>query len=1067
VRQKLDDRYRGLSQISRRGGRRTGLAQDRVTGATVVVKTGPLETIRREALCLLALPPGVAPAVLDLVWHGSGRLLLVLEKLPGTSLQDAAPKIPMTRVAHLAQAICQCLVSVHRIGWIHADLKPQHIFVREEPGGLAVRLLDFGFAIDRFANLPEQNPGGTLPYMAPELRRGWILDGRADLYSLGVILQELFPQLHEDPRWTPILDTLVDEAPARRYPHAVALRDELSATFGPAPGVDCLPRFGSGPMRGRDATLDRLLRGLQARPGERTLVQARPGVGLTRFLQEAVLGAAFANGPPTRTIDVPSLHPDQDLPGMLEFLEEQRGNEEVILCGLADPSPGLHWSGELCGGRLRAALSRPEWHSFALTPLDRESLFEIVAASLGPEGRAARELASELHERTEGDLRSCAEGFLHCARVAGTEDGLGWHVDPAQLDQALAAWNPPPPAPHLADIPAHAVEALRLCALAGKSFPEKLARDLLAAFGEASHSLLLREHGYLVAEREARLRFVTANLFREAAAGAEKRSGEIDSWLNTHYVPDPDLVDEVLEACLRARRVGDMVRESSYLSVAFERADTQRRWQDALRLLAYSQPLPRTWTLDLVHQQVDTLLQILGSEWSRERLLVAVAMGRHTTGATFQVSLLEEAAGGSDPKATVAALLELAGRLADRPGDIACESHLKRLHELVGVSGGPPPGVLNFLEARRAIASGEAEAAARLAEKAAIALRGSGQLYESLNLQLLAVLQFSRDQAAAALTLHEAIATARDAEVSAQMRYNLAMMYNLMGKLELSAACADEGIREASDGLSRLRLLGLRTWRAWAWADLDRIEPACEEARVLLKTSVARHSPKHVVMLRLLLGYCHLHRGSGSEAIQEVAQAWDDASHGSPAAQRWDSLRCLVDTLLDLEAWDRVHEHGASISHSTEGNDPQAITTSARTNALVAQENGHLAEAAGLLEERLPMMPALENVHARARYFHHLGRVYLAQSLERPDAAAAERAAGSFQKAIDTLTQPGNGYYRARALFGLAEARRAAGDSGGASTSFDRAIALAREIRSRGLLAQCLQARARMRMERS
>jgi tetratricopeptide (TPR) repeat protein len=382
------------------------------------------------------------------------------------------------------------------------------------------------------------------------------------------------------------------------------------------------------------------------------------------------------------------------------------------------------------------------------------------------------------------------------------------------------------------------------------------------------------------------------------------------------------------------------------------------------------------------------------------------------------------------------------------------------------VSGRPSPGVLDFIEARRAMAAGKMEAAAELAERAAAALRGSGHRYESLNLQLLAVLRFSRDQRAAALTLREAIATAQDAEVSAQMHHNLALMYNRLGKLELSAACADEGIREAPDGLSHLRLLGLRTRRAWAWADLDRIEPAREEACALLKTYAVRSASKHVVTIRLLLGYCHLHRGSGFGAIREVAQAWEDASHSPPASQRWDSLRCLVDTLLDLQAWDHVHEHGASISQPTDGNDPLALTTAARAKALVAQEEGHLSTSAGLLKEQLQTARTLENLQARARYLHHFGIVHVAQSLGRLDAAAAERAAGMFQEAIDILIKPGNGYYRARALLGLAEARRAAGDSGGASAALDRAIADARQIRSQGLLAECLQVRVRMHMER-
>ncbi len=97
-------------------------------------------------------------------------------------------------VAGLGRQIADALAFVHRAGVYHRDLKPTNVLLA--PGGRPV-LLDFNLSNDgRFA---AARLGGTLPYMAPEqvqalLDGGLVppeLDGRADLFSLGVVLYEL------------------------------------------------------------------------------------------------------------------------------------------------------------------------------------------------------------------------------------------------------------------------------------------------------------------------------------------------------------------------------------------------------------------------------------------------------------------------------------------------------------------------------------------------------------------------------------------------------------------------------------------------------------------------------------------------------------------------------------------------------------------------------------------------------------------------------------------------------------------------------------------------------------
>ncbi len=130
--------------------------------------------------------------IFDINESSDGLHYFVMEYLEGTPLSRLPrPMDPSTVACLLAQA-CDALEAVHRCGVVHRDLKPDNLLMMERQGELPVlKVLDFGVAKAlRDPGAQEQTVAGqvfgTPAYMAPEQWAGQPVDGRADLYSLGV-----------------------------------------------------------------------------------------------------------------------------------------------------------------------------------------------------------------------------------------------------------------------------------------------------------------------------------------------------------------------------------------------------------------------------------------------------------------------------------------------------------------------------------------------------------------------------------------------------------------------------------------------------------------------------------------------------------------------------------------------------------------------------------------------------------------------------------------------------------------------------------------------------------------
>ena len=190
-----------------------------------------------------------------------GLLYLVMRLLPGQSLVDriAKGKLPPAEAARIALECARALAAAHAVGVVHRDIKPANILL--DANGNAT-VTDFGIALvtSRPARELHGATTGTPHYMSPEQSLGEHIDGRSDVYALGVVLYEMLtgtcpfsgrnameiiaqhisaaiPKLSEREPETPValvrlVDRMLSKDPAGR-PTADELVKELTAASTP------------------------------------------------------------------------------------------------------------------------------------------------------------------------------------------------------------------------------------------------------------------------------------------------------------------------------------------------------------------------------------------------------------------------------------------------------------------------------------------------------------------------------------------------------------------------------------------------------------------------------------------------------------------------------------------------------------------------------------------------------------------------------------------------------------------------------------------------------------------
>jgi len=209
--QVLDQRYQVVRKLGEGGMSFVYEAKDISSGESVAVKimTPKLaqdrtaaERLRREAGLAMRLDHPNICRIMRLGETEDGLIYLVMPLLKGELLSDKEVRegpIPLEIGVPIMRQVCDALDVAHQQQIIHRDLKPENIFICPEPSGaLKAVVTDFGLAKERRAE-----PGmakltatgiilGTPEFMSPEQIRGKPLDGRSDIYALGLVAYEMF-----------------------------------------------------------------------------------------------------------------------------------------------------------------------------------------------------------------------------------------------------------------------------------------------------------------------------------------------------------------------------------------------------------------------------------------------------------------------------------------------------------------------------------------------------------------------------------------------------------------------------------------------------------------------------------------------------------------------------------------------------------------------------------------------------------------------------------------------------------------------------------------------------------
>lgn len=368
--------------------RATQLQVGRPVAVKILAAEGTLEVRFKKRFCREAsIASQLAhPNIVSVYDYGEteqGDLFMVMELLPGRSLAEllaSTGPLPLERALDIAMQVARGLRKAHGQGVVHRDLKPANIMVDTDDEGIdRVKVLDFGL-VKMFAEDGDPGPYrealtragcmvGTPEYVSPEQALGDRIDGRADLYSLGVVMfqmitgrlpfsgssilevvnQHLTAPVPEFAAFTPRVhcppaaEAVIRRAMAKRADERFESMSELLRAL-----KQIWTELGQG-VYGSDASLDLLDAGL------RPLLVGEPPA-LLEPASHAAAGDVLATGDVVASVDPgPSLLADVPAPLGISDSQEAALPRTLPPPGLRGSGRRLLWWGAVCLGVAAAA----------------------------------------------------------------------------------------------------------------------------------------------------------------------------------------------------------------------------------------------------------------------------------------------------------------------------------------------------------------------------------------------------------------------------------------------------------------------------------------------------------------------------------------------------------------------------------------------------------------------------------------------------------------------------------------------------------------------------------------
>jgi len=229
------------------------LAAERTQGEDMVTR------FEQEARTIARLDHPNIVSIFDVGRTDDSRLYYVMPYLPNGDLSTRDLRTDETGIVTIVRALVRALGYAHKLGVVHRDVKPENVLFDKLDRPL---LADFGIALANgdFARVTREGSTiGSSGYMSPEQSRGFSLDGRADLYSLGVVTYEMLsgdlpfkgpdtlavalahveqpiPRLPSRcKRWQPFIDKAMAKSPDERFQNAEQMEsalDTIAAQLG-------------------------------------------------------------------------------------------------------------------------------------------------------------------------------------------------------------------------------------------------------------------------------------------------------------------------------------------------------------------------------------------------------------------------------------------------------------------------------------------------------------------------------------------------------------------------------------------------------------------------------------------------------------------------------------------------------------------------------------------------------------------------------------------------------------------------------------------------------------------